>query len=227
MSSAHPSGMMARPVGVSLCALAGLMALIYLLMPGMSGVYAPFIKAAPLWVLAGLAFGANAIAHRHILAFALLFSGIGDLLLGLEFTGSFAAGMGAFLIAQLAYIRLFWPQRRSWASLTMIKKAAIGAVLVWALSLGVWLLPLAGVMAPALLIYFGALCLMVLLALDSSAANIAKWGAILFLLSDSLIGIDRFAHIIPQRHFAVMGSYYLAQAFLFWGLMRKQPKQSD
>jgi alkenylglycerophosphocholine hydrolase len=221
MSSAHPSGILARPVGVSLGALAGLMALIYLLMPDMPGVYTPLIKAAPLWILTGLAFSAKAIAHKRMLAFALLFSGIGDFLLGLEFAGSFAAGMGAFLIAQLAYIRLFWPQRRAWASLAMTQKAAIGAVLVWALSLGVWLLPLAGVMAPALMVYFSALCLMVLLALDSNATNIAKWGAVLFLLSDSLIGIDRFALAIPERHFAVMGSYYLAQAFLFWGLMRK------
>ncbi len=221
MRQTYKSAILAHPLDVILLSFAGMAALAYLFIPTqLNENFAPFIKAMPIWILAGLALINRDVPSHKRLALALVFSGFGDLFLSLDFSGNFAAGMGAFLLAQLAYISCFWPGRHSFAMLSTSKKMAAGMVLLWALALGLWLLPLAGKLAPALAVYFGALTLMVLLALGNTVSNIAKIGALLFLLSDTLIGIDRFATVLPSRHLAVMGSYYLAQAMLFWGLMQ-------
>ncbi len=213
--------------GAALLVLAGILALTYLFMAhGLPGWSAPWVKAAPLWILAILAMGAKNLPNRGLLALALAFSGLGDLLLSLGFAGNFAAGMGAFLLAQLCYIGIFWANRRALVDFSMATKTAMALVLLWALGLGLWLLPLAGALAPALMVYFAALVAMVLLALGSRAPAIAKVGAVLFLLSDSFIGIDRFADALPWRHLAVMGSYYLAQGLLFWGLINAAPPKT-
>jgi uncharacterized membrane protein YhhN len=209
------------PFTLTLYGVAGLCAVIYLLFPTLTGALSPIIKAGPIWILALLALAAKETPLHKRLAMAFVFSGFGDFFLALDFPQSFAAGMGAFLLAQLSFIACFWPRRRAIATLAPSEKVILAVVMVWAIGLAVWLLPLAGVMAPALMVYFGALSLMALLALGSNAPKVAKIGALLFFLSDSLIGIDRFVSPLPGRHLAVMGSYYLAQALLFWGLMRK------
>ncbi|PHS21895.1 MAG: hypothetical protein COA84_14780 [Robiginitomaculum sp.] len=209
------------PLAYVLYGAALLFSLSYLLRPDLTGVLSPFVKAAPIWLLALMAIIAKETPLHKRLAMAFVFSGFGDFFLALDFPQSFAAGMGSFLLAQLSFIACFWPRRRAIATLAPSEKVILVMVMVWTIGLGVWLLPLAGVMAPALMVYFGALSLMVLLALGGNAPKVAKTGALLFFLSDSLIGIDRFVSPLPGRHFAVMGSYYLAQALLFWGLMRK------
>jgi uncharacterized membrane protein YhhN len=224
VSLAKEAGILTRPSGLVLRAVAALAALAYLFAPEhLDESFAPLIKALPIWVLAYLAFLAKDIPRHNRLALALTLSGVGDLLLSLDFANGFAFGMGAFLLAQLSYMACFLPRRRIVAALSWQDKAVIIGVVVWAVGLGIWLLPLAGPLAPALMVYFGALCLMVLLALGSDAPRIAKIGALLFLLSDSLIGIDRFVSPLPEPHLAVMTSYYLAQALLFWGLMQTLP----
>ncbi len=221
MKKTREAVILTRPLGVFLRGIAALFALLYLFIPDFPDAsYAPLIKAAPLWILAFMAFMARDISRRTRLMLALLLSGFGDLFLSLNMDNSFALGMGAFLLAQLIFISCFWPRRQPVNALGLEIKVALGMVIFWAVFLAFWLLPLAGKDAPALTVYFSALTVMVLLALASDAPHIAKFGAVLFLISDSLIGIDRFAHAIPERHLAVMGSYYLAQAFLFWGLMR-------
>ena len=209
------------PLAYTLYGAALLFSLTYLLLLDLTGALAPFVKAGPIWTLALLAFAAKETPLHKRLAMAFVFSGFGDFFLSLDFPQSFAAGMGSFLLAQLSFIACFWPRRRAVTALAPSEKVILVMVMVWAIGLGVWLLPLAGDMAPALMVYFGALSLMVLLALGSNAPKVAKIGALLFFLSDSLIGIDRFVTPLPGRHFAVMGSYYLAQALLFWGMMRK------
>ncbi len=202
---------------------AAILALAYLLVPDqLGGVLAAGVKSLPIWILAWLAYNAGNVAAHRALALAFLFSGFGDLFLSLSFGNNFAFGMGAFLLAQIAFIICFWPQRQGLSALSMPGKAIMVLVILLAITLGAWLLPLAGPLAPALMVYFGALTLMVLLALGGKVSNIAKIGAVLFLLSDSLIGIDRFAHPLPERHLLVMGSYYLAQMFLFWGMVQKR-----
>lgn len=228
MSTAKEAGILTRPSGLALRVVAALAALAYLFAPEhLDTGFAPLIKALPIWVLAWLAFLAKDIPRHNRLALALTFSGVGDLFLSLDIANGFAFGMGAFLLAQLSYIACFWPRRRTVAALSWPDKAVIIGMVVWAVGLGIWLLPLAGPIAPALMVYFGALSLMVLLALGSDAPRIAKIGALLFLLSDSLIGIDRFVSPLPERHLAVMASYYLAQALLFWGLMQTAPGDDD
>ncbi len=219
-----PSGSkpLPRQSALALGGVAILFALVYLFMPEHLGGLAPLVKALPIWILAGLAFMAKGVPlHRH-LALALALSGFGDLFLSLSFANNFAAGMGAFLLAQLAYISNFWSRRRPMTKVAVMEKILLAAVMVWVIGMGYWVVPKAGSIAPALVVYFSALTLMVLLSVLSTAPRIAVAGALLFLLSDSLIGLDRFVTPLPERHLAVMSSYYLAQALLFWGLKQKK-----
>jgi uncharacterized membrane protein YhhN len=47
-----------------------------------------------------------------------------------------------------------------------------------------------------------------------------RWGALLFVLSDSLIGIFRFRGPVPLGEYLVWGTHYVAQCCLALGVFR-------
>ena len=85
--------------------------------------------------------------------------------------------------------------------------------------LGVWLAPgMGGLTAPAL-IYQLIISLMVMLTLLSKAPLLARVGAVLFMLSDTLIAIGMFRDVaVPPG--SVWITYAAAQIMLAWGLTR-------
>ncbi|GAA5512724.1 hypothetical protein Dcar01_01445 [Deinococcus carri] len=132
---------------------------------------------------------------------------LGDLLL--EWPGDlFVPGLLAFLLAHLAYLRGFLTgtRRPAWAGL--LGAAAYGAALLGLLltrgHLGELRLPV--------LVYGAVITLMLWRAL--AVGGLAAWGAALFVLSDSLIALDRFLTPLPARDLAVDGLYWLGQAWL-------------
>ena len=48
----------------------------------------------------------------------------------------------------------------------------------------------------------------------AAAARLAAWGSVLFVASDSLLAIDRFATPLPCARWAVMTTYFAAQGLL-------------
>ncbi|VVD87026.1 putative membrane protein [Pandoraea capi] len=152
---------------------------------------------------------------------ALIFSGAGDVLLAIPaLEQGFVMGLGAFLLAHLAYFALFWRVRRPWAQVPAWHRIAI--VVVWiaaALSYAMYWPGMGELKAPVA-------CYVIVLAMMASAALLAnlrgEWaavGALLFTVSDALIGTTQFVGTIPAQEYAIWILYALAQLLLVAGIM--------
>ncbi|AKM30576.3 hypothetical protein AB870_11365 [Pandoraea faecigallinarum] len=152
---------------------------------------------------------------------ALIFSGAGDVLLAIPaLSQGFVMGLGAFLLAHLAYFVLFWRVRRRWTEVPAWHRVAIMAVwIAAALSYAMYWPGMGELKAPVA-------CYVIVLAMMASAALLAnlrgEWaavGALLFTVSDALIGTTRFVGTIPAQEYAIWILYALAQWLLVAGIM--------
>lgn len=174
-------------------------------------VYATKPLLIPLlgWMLIG-----NNWREVQWIAGALFFSWVGDILLMLP-QDLFVYGLGSFLIAHLLYIRQFfgiWNKKKNPPQpLTSLMIALYLAGLIWILYPG---------LEPSLkfpVIFYGAtISIMWLLAIQTGIRSI-QIGALLFILSDSLLAINKFYTPLPAAGAWVMGTYGLAQYFIVRG----------
>jgi len=207
--------------------LAAVLAGAYLLVPQyftfpVSGL----VKTAPIWILAVIAWREAPKEYRLFLSLALVFSGIGDFALAANVQWTFAVGMAAFLVGHLFYLWIFSKTLRNWSELDLSRRTIIVLIAVYALVMGAIVLPKTGALMPAIAVYFIVLALM---AVASFAAKIPRWtriGALLFVISDTLIGIDKFMAPIELRHLSVMSTYYAAQILILAGLCWQSKKVS-
>jgi len=156
---------------------------------------------------------------------ALLFSWLGDTVP--RFLGddaSFGPMLGCFLLAQICFIRAFWPfrarsvLRRSSRWDTPYAAALLGLLATCA--------PAAGILAPAVVVYGCCLAGMAVLA---TGLNALTWaGGAIFMASDSLIALDAFdVWSQPGHDVWVMGTYCVAQLLLVLGVLRQTADQAD
>jgi alkylglycerol monooxygenase len=178
-----------------------------------------FFKPAAM-VLA-IAFVA-ARARRHgglgrfdgLLMLALAFSLAGDVFL--MFEGYFIPGLVSFLLAHVCYIALFkdgvaWlPSRRA------LLAVLAAAVAMYAVLVGF----LPPVLKVAVAAYTVAIAQMAAQAIgratvlrDPASVGVAV-GACLFMLSDSLLAINKFAVPLPMAQLGVLATYYAAQVLI-------------
>lgn len=139
---------------------------------------------------------------------ALCLSAIGDALLLSAAEGPFLAGVGAFLLAHLAYAAAFAPGSRIRPATVAIVAAAGAAVLAW-----LW--RRLGPMRIPVLAYTAAISLMLVLGLGS-ANPLVPWGAVLFYLSDVTVARDRFVRPGLANRVTGLPMYYAAQVLLAW-----------
>lgn len=162
----------------------------------------------------------------------MVFALAGDVFLMIRGIDLFAPGLGAFLVMQLCYSRAFY--------LSIRQSGRIASV--WS----VWLVVLAFVLYDACFLYLlrpafvqnsalaelwwpvvmYALCLslMGLLAIQRPKLTGYSWvvaGALLFILSDSLIAINKFSLPLPFSAFLVMSTYAAAQYLIVVGMVRQ------
>lgn len=178
--------------------------------------------AAPgglVWKAAGIALlGLYALSQRAWLGgAALLFCAAGDVLLELVFV----AGMGAFAIGHIFYGLAFLEWGRI---LGPNKRDFPVAVLVGIVSLGLlaWLLPGMGELLVPALVYQAIITTMVATAFVVKAPMLARLGAVIFMISDTLIAAEKFANVdvLPG---AVWITYAAAQIMMAWGMSRVAP----
>jgi uncharacterized membrane protein YhhN len=171
----------------------------------------------PSTVLKGLSVSLLAVvalaSGRKLLATALLLSSLGDVLLDLS-ARLFVAGLAAFLAAHLVYIVLFVRHRRA-AQNEARRYAVLAALLAYGVAFGAWLWPGLGPLRIPVMVYMTAILAMVWTA--TRAGYRSHWvmaGALLFLLSDSMLGANKFRMAIPGHGFLVWTTYYLGQWLL-------------
>lgn len=173
------------------------------------------VKPMPVLALLGWLHDAPPGDYRRWISLGLIFSLAGDVLLA--WPGDlFVFGLGAFLLAHLAYLKAYLSDCRRPALLPLALALGIGAVLLAILvssGLGPLLVPV--------VIYGLVISAMLWRALARLGANVPKRsaglaaaGALAFVFSDSLIGINRFVHPFHAAPYLIIISYWLGQ----WGI---------
>ena len=146
----------------------------------------------------------------------LIFSALGDFFLDYDSVNWFIFGLGSFLIAHIFYIFSLKP-----ISLLTAKKRSliIAAYLIYGVSMFTLISSGLGELFIPVLIYMGVLLIMALTTLISNKAN--KWliiGGLSFVISDSLLGINKFYNPVANAQLFIMISYYFAQYALVRGM---------
>lgn len=183
----------------------------------LSYLAASFVSPAfpfdPIWKAAGIVLlSAYAFLRRAPLAgAALAFSAVGDIMLALE-PPQWIGGMAGFGVAHLFYCAAF---------LEIVRRAGLAreglplALLVLAASagMGIWHFPDMGALKVPGLAYQAIITLMVMLAFVSRAPMLAKLGAVIFMLSDSLIALGLYKNIAAPPG-SIWLTYVAAQIML-------------
>jgi uncharacterized membrane protein YhhN len=159
---------------------------------------------------------------------ALVFSWIGDLTLQLtQFKESFfLAGLGSFLITQLIYMVAFIisPGKNTLffrKIYLMVPVVLYGWGILWLLSDGL------GEMKLPVTVYTVVILGMLLAAINreekvnGQSFRLVLAGAIMFVLSDSMIAINKFAQPFELARMAIMSSYITAQYMIALGCARQ------
>lgn len=175
-----------------------------------------FFKVIPIALLLQLVVVKGAGRTRNFLIAALVLSGTGDILLSLD--GLFIPGLGAFLLAQLTYTALFLTQFR-WR-VGRLPWAAV--ILAYALACTLFIIPQTGDLQLVTLVYMIAISLMAISAgfRDDSQFLWVALGALIFMVSDTLIAIDKFVSPFAGSGVAIMATYYIAQLLICVGVIR-------
>lgn len=146
---------------------------------------------------------------------ALAFSAAGDVALLADGRGAFTAGLGAFLGAHLAWIRAL-RGRPGVGRLARTPALALPYGAAW-LGLNAVLWQRTGPDRWPVVVYSAVLATMAATALDTDDGAAAAGGA-LFMASDTLLALERFADVHLAGHEGlVMASYTAAQALLAAG----------
>lgn len=176
------------------------------------------IKALPIMLLASLVINVATGAERIVLLLAALFSASGDIILELGF---FVPGLAAFLIAQLHYAAFFAlyhnHYKTRWGLSTFMAGYVVFMAFLLAPNLGDLLLPVMG--------YLVVIAMMGFLAVQSKLPM--RWavlGALVFVVSDSFIAVNKFVVDIPLNSYWVMITYYAAQWMLITGCLSYQAR---
>jgi uncharacterized membrane protein YhhN len=199
--------------------LAGLIALSYLAAPA----FDPAVAAGAAWKAAGIVLlGAFALMNgARLAALALLFSAVGDVALALD-PPSWTGGMAAFGLAHLLYFAAFALLIRR-DGVARRAAALVAAVLVASAALAFWLAPDMGDLAAPGFAYHLVITAMAAAALASRAPLAARLGAVVFMVSDTLIALGLYKGLPPIPG-AIWISYVAAQILLAKGLAGAAPR---
>lgn len=217
-----PDGIDSLPNGALILSLAAAVA--YLAVQGRTpSLRRSFAKTAAVGLLAVLAFVQDGPA---LLIAALALSAAGDAFLAQEGETPFLAGLASFLLAHVAYVVLFVMAGDGLAILVSqpwrMALCVVGVIAAMALLRR--LLPAAGLQMRAPVALYTVAILAMLLAAATMRAPAILAGAVLFVVSDSLLAIGRFLLAPgdprqPALGAAVWVSYYLAQAAITLGFL--------
>ena len=164
-----------------------------------------------------------------MVSLAFLFSWVGDLFL--MFSARlvfFVSGIGSFLIAQLFYAFLFLRTINISGKKPFLRKKPFWLIpyLAYGIIMYIILFPqLDSLLRIPVLVYIVAILSMSLMALNRYGNGhpvsfaLVYTGSLLFVVSDSLIAINRFLVAIPYEGLLVMSTYIAAQYLIMRGIL--------
>ncbi len=172
------------------------------------------LKVAPLIFLISYSMVKTHNDITKVFILGLIFSMIGDFTLGFYGKAGFLFGLAAFFLAHIFYIVSFgrWEyHKKSFAIALVMIVIAILLLRILYDELGALKIPV--------IAYMIILLIMSLSTLFSIKTN--NWlvvGGLSFVLSDSLLGLNKFHGVFPYAQVLIILSYYLAQFSLVKGL---------
>ncbi|MEA3117610.1 MAG: hypothetical protein QOI13_880, partial [Paraburkholderia sp.] len=138
-------------------------------------------------------------------------------------------GLAAFLLAHVAYCAMLAPlavRPRGW------RRVALSVLWLTALGMYLQFLPRLAELTLPVAAYMAALCLMASFALSvrlrplGGRASIAM-GGLAFVISDAMIGIDRFIGAFKGSALAIWATYALAQLSIVGGILFRRRSDSE
>jgi uncharacterized membrane protein YhhN len=149
--------------------------------------------------------------YKYLIIAGLIFSLIGDIFLMLP-VDLFIAGLLSFLVAQLIYTYAFRTGRPlRFKFLAMLPLAIYGVIIYWILLPG-----LSGMELPVG-VYVIVILTMAWQAWDQWDDKRARWallafiGAVLFVISDSILALNKFGEPFAAARFLTLTTYFSAQ----------------
>lgn len=180
------------------------------------------LKVMSVATLAAIAFRSPA-PSKLILGTALAFSSLGDALLDLDPGSYFIGGLLSFLAAHLIYIALFVRNRVRPLKPKGWQLAIVAGVLICNILLSQWMAPSLGALTGPVMFY---VCVITVMVVSAILAGFSKpWvctGAILFLISDSILAVNKFKSPVPMAGYLIWATYYLAQFGIAIGFLREK-----
>lgn len=180
------------------------------------GSFAP--KVLPIVVLLWAVVQARPFRGKPLLIAAVVFSGAGDVILDLTFEGYFIAGLVSFLTAHIFYVALFLQGAKFRRSM------ALASVLALAFPVGMaaFLWPHLGPMQLPVAVYISVIASMLVASLHRARLSLTVVaGAVAFVISDSILALNKFHSPFIWARYAIMGTYYLAQYLIVKGVLQE------
>jgi uncharacterized membrane protein YhhN len=156
-----------------------------------------------------------------VMLVAFAFSMIGDSFLLFEGETHFMLGLGSFLVTHLCYICVFFSQKGQANLFTRILLPIFGITIFLFIQN-----QLATAIKFPFIAYMLAIITMSILASERKtnpeSYRLVLIGAVLFMISDSLLAINQFSKPLPYSTILVMGTYVLAQYFIATGFLKRE-----
>lgn len=178
-----------------------------------------------------LQFSSSVVIHKKILLAGLFFSWLGDVLLLFENRHPlfFILGLVSFLTTHIFYIIYFLKIRPLHTSLLKKYPFLFVLVVLYGITLVWQLFPHLGDLKIPVVVYASVICSMLLCSLhiyyrvNSKAAVYYVVGAMAFVISDSLLAINKFYEPFVYSGIFIMLTYCAAQYFIVSGYIEQKP----
>lgn len=173
---------------------------------------------------------ASNVPGKKILLFGLFFSWLGDIFLLLETHNSlfFMAGLLCFLTTHILYIIYFLKIRSDAVSLLTTRPLLFALVALYSITLVWQLFPKLGNLTIPVIVYSIVISIMLLCSLhvfykiNKIAAYFFITGAFCFVMSDSLLAINKFYQPFQLAGVGIMLTYCAAQYLIITGYCKQQ-----
>ncbi len=177
------------------------------------------VKLIPILALAGLALRNIPGTQGKLLFVGMLLSGAGDVILDIDRVGLFIPGLVAFLLAHICYIAAFATELH----FTPKRAVPLTLLLVYALVIGWFLKDIPADKLAPVMAYLAIITLMAMGAfLLRRPFPLIAIGAVAFMISDTVIAVNKFLVEIPNSTIINIGIYYAAQCMIITGFLLRE-----
>jgi len=194
-----------------------------------------YLKPTLIPLLAFAVYAYKRFPSRNSLLTALAFSWVGDIVLLFADIAEiyFIVALASFLISHLIYCTLFNKQKTVEIRNNIVFRIGCLIILLYVVGMISFLLPTLGTLKVPVIIYAFVISTMLLFAFNgflswSKPGNkYVFYGAVIFVVSDSILAINKFYTPIQKGSFFIMVTYLVAQYLIVDGILKLNPKKAD